>query len=158
MQLCQALYGHAMNELGEVIPKNGIGKIQLGEFKSTLLSVLGNPVRESKKRHDRSSCDYVGFNLIFNADDILESIEVYPETRITYKGLEIFDGSNAWKQLISDDPNPFYLSGTIILLALGVSMWEDPEEEEQNKSFVLSADVAWDKLKDKLKPYVKKGI
>ncbi len=143
-----------MNELGEVIPRKGIGEIQLGESKSSLLSLLGNPDRESKGRHNKSSFDYEGFNLTFNENGMLESIEVYPGTQITYEGLDIFEGDRAWKRLINDDPSPYHLSGTIILLSLGVSMWEDPEEEKQNKSFVISADGAWDRLKKRFKPYV----
>lgn len=143
-----------MNELGEVIPRKGIGEIQLGESAASLISLLGNPVREGKERHNKSSMDYEGFNLTFTEHGALESIEVYPGTRITYKGIEVFEDDRAWKSLIKDDPNPYHLSGTIILLNLGVSMWEDPNEDRQNKSFVISADSAWDHLKNRFKPYV----
>ena len=145
-----------MHRLGEVFPKQGIGSLKLGESKDCLLQLLGEPIRESINRRDGIVYNYEGFRLTFNQDEKLESIEVYPGTQITYKGLDIFNGVSAWEQLIHEEPSPLHLVGTIVLLSSGVSMWEDPNEEEQNKSFVISADGVWDDLKSKLKPYEKK--
>ena len=143
-----------MKELGEVIPKTGIGEIQLGKSKDSVLAQLGNPVSESKKRRNKICLVYDGFNLTFNANETLESIEAYPEVSVTYKGLNVFYDKCAWNKLIDDDSSPYHLSGTIILLDLGVSMWEDPKEEMQNRGFVISSDGVWDRLKDKFKAYV----
>ena len=142
-----------MIKLGEVLPRKGIGNILLGETKEATLSILGKPKREANRKRNRTDLTYDGFCLIFNADQILEVIEVYPESEITYKGLSIFGGQEAWKQLIADEPEPLCLSGTIVLPSLGVSMWQDPDEEEQDKSFVISMDGVWDRLSEKLKPY-----
>lgn len=147
-----------MNNLGELIPRAGIGKIKLGADKSSIINLLGSPIRENQERRSRTSLDYDGFNVMFSEDSKVESIEVYPKIIITYKGNEIFKNDTAWKQLIIDDGNPFHISGTIVLLNLGVSMWEDPNEEEQDKSFVVSIEGAWDRLKNKLKPYESKII
>lgn len=147
-----------MKELGEVIPRIGIGEIHLGQSKDSIQELLGVPPRENKKRRNRIQCCYDGFNLTFSEDELLESIEAYPEVNVTYKGLNVFTDNSAWGKLIDDDSTPFQLSGTIILLDLGVSMWKDPDEESQNKSFVLSADGVWDFLKDRFKAYVPKTV
>lgn len=87
-----------MNKLGEVIPKRGIGNIKLGESKDTLQKLLGTPFREGKNRRNCIVFTYDGFRLAFNQSEMLESIEVYPEASITYKGLDIFNGTSAWVQ------------------------------------------------------------
>lgn len=60
--------------------------------------------------------------------------------------------------IIQDEPNPLHLVGTIVLLGSGVSIWENPDEEDQNKSFVISVDGVWDNLKNELKPYTRQTI
>lgn len=147
-----------MNKLGEIIPRKGIGILKLGESKNSLLQLIGEPIRESKNRRNCIVFTYEGFRLTFNLGNNLESIEVYPEISITYKGIEIFSGVAGWEQLIKDEPSPLHLSGAIVLLGSGVSIWEDPNEENQNKSFVISAEGSWDKLRSKLKPYERKTI
>lgn len=147
-----------MKELGELTPRIGIGRIRLEQSKQSIGKLLGIPTRENEKRRNRVQWWYEGFNICFGENELVESIEAYPGALVTYEGLNVFTDRNAWEKLIKDDSTPYQLSGTIILLGLGVSMWANPNEESQNKSFVLSADGVWDRLKDRFKAYESKPV
>ncbi|MCG7928916.1 MAG: hypothetical protein N0E44_02555 [Candidatus Thiodiazotropha lotti] len=137
----------------EFLPKIGFGPIKLGMREADIESFLGKPNYISEKRRGRYSAVYNDFSITYSPEKVVVNIEVYMGSVVTYEGRNIFTDPSVRQILIREDGDAKVISGTIVLLNLGLSMWEDEEEEDQNKTIVAFSEGEWDNLLDRMKSY-----
>lgn len=137
----------------EFTPQLGFSDLKLGMTETEIKSLLGNPNTVSQKRRGRYTAAYNYYSITFSPEKIAVNIEVFFGTNVSYKGKDIFDNQDTRKQLILDDGEAKVISGTIVLLNLGLSIWEDENEDNSNKTIVAFMAGEWDRLKNKMKTY-----
>lgn len=137
----------------DFLPKIGLGPIKLGMNQADIEASLGSPIRYSKKYKNKLIAVYDKYSITYNSKLLVQSVEVYSGSIVKYKGRDIFTDPAVRRQLIEDDGNAQTISGVIVLLNLGISLFDLDGDNNTDKGISIFDEGVWDDLKTKMVPY-----
>lgn len=134
-------------------PYEGAGTIRLGAHRSEILHSEGVPestrIMKSGEIEDRWSDRAIRYS---KGMETVVEIEFDDDASLDFNGVDLFSDPNAFKKLLESDGNALSSVGTVVLLNLGLSLW-NMESMESPRTVCLFCRGRWDHKLPSLIPY-----
>jgi len=116
--------------------------------------IVGPPLRVAKNTLGETNAQYKTLSIRYSkADGSLVEAGFVPPANVTLGGLDVFQDSDVFRKIVSQDTSPYEYLGFIILLDLGMTLGGFHDDDPAQCAVTVFVRGRWDHLKSKFKKF-----